>query len=1247
MTTPSLPASRHGRAVVGRRPAARLTGARRRLATLTAITLAAGLLPVLAGTTPAAAAPARPTNPWTALGTSATARVPGPTDVRVDRYAGFTLDRAAFGTTLESAPAERTTAARTRPLVVPLPTPEGTFQRFELVDSPVMEAGLAARHPEIRTYAGRGLDDPTATVRADLTPLGFHASVRSSDGVWYVDPYSRTDQERYASYYVHDTAHPEDVFVEREDVAHTAEELADDIPAAATGAEVRLRTYRLALVTDPSYATFFGPENVTAAKVTLVNRVNQIYEDETAIRLVLVDATEKTNLNTPAEATGPNGPCGAAPCYTPAQLTSCGSSTLSRNGIVLGQLVGAGNYDVGHIGLGVNGGGVAGLGVVGGANKARGCTGLPTPVGDYFAVDYVAHEIGHQFAGNHTFNGTQWNCSGGNRSAASSYEPGSGSSIMAYAGICQQDNLQPHSDPYWSQRSYTEITTYVGSERPAVNEVQNVGLRGFDTDGQSFRIGFRGQSSAPIIRGGNYTLAELRSAIEKIPGWPAGATVGITGFGGATTLDDSGFQVTFGGTLAGTNVEALVLAADSGFSGPVGLVGETVKGGAIDNQGWRVEQTGNHAPVVTAPQAYTVPVRTPFALTGSATDADGDTVTYLWEQNDRGGSSGSTAGTALVNNTKTNGPLFRQFGTAAVVGPDAALKYHSPGLNTVTTNPTRVFPDLAQIVANNTNVATGSCPAAPPVPPSGGASNVPPEIVDCYSEFLPTADWVGFTGDRTLHFRLTARDGHPGAGGIGSADTALTLAPDAGPFLVTAPGAAGTVPGGSPLPVAWDVAGTDVAPVGTTEVKISLSVDGGATFPYVLAERTANDGAETVTLPNVGAKSARIRVEAVGNVFFDLSDVDFALRATPEVTVDVPTQGVTVQYSDPIQPEVYVRATDPDGTGAALAATATGLPAGLSLRAKAPADEETTPGTRSWVVVGNTSAAPGEYPVAVTVTDADGQTGRAGFVVRVTPETAEATYTGDSLAYAGRGGGTTVLLRATVRETGPAGADPFPGDVRTATVTFRTAAGPLCTGPVTLLGTGTAGSASCTATLPSGARDVTVTVGGRYAGTAAAPVEVLRPENRVVIGSGELAPTRSAGAYPADPGSRVDVTLLLAQTRIGVDAGLADVRFRSGGRRYELRSTGVESFGARRVAGADRIDLRAGATLVDVTDARRPVTVATGLTLHVTGTDRGLLTGRDSLAVTVLDGDRLLFSTDWTGLRTGELNLSAGTVLVL
>ena len=241
------------------------------------------------------------------------------------------------------------------------------------------------------------------------------------------------------------------------------------------------------MVTDPGYATYHGgPQNVTAAKVTLMNRVNQIYEDETAIRLVLIADNDKLNLDTQALLMGPNGPCGAAPCYvTP---PTCNGANLQRTRTVIGQLIGASNYDIGHLALGTPGGGVASLGVVGGNGKAQGCTGLATPIGDFFAVDYVAHEMGHQFAGNHTFNGTLVNCSGGNRSAANSVEPGSGTSIMAYAGICGQDNLQPHSDPYWSQRSFDEITAYVTSTRPPISEVQTVSLRDFDADGESLRL---------------------------------------------------------------------------------------------------------------------------------------------------------------------------------------------------------------------------------------------------------------------------------------------------------------------------------------------------------------------------------------------------------------------------------------------------------------------------------------------------------------------------------------------------------------------------------------------------------------------------------------------------------------------------------------------------------------------------------------------------------------------------------------
>jgi len=637
----------------------------------------------------------------------------------------------------------------------------------------------------------------------------------------------------------------------------------DPVNAAVGG---QLRTYRLALLTDPSYATYFGGSaNVTPAKVTLINRVTQVYEAETSIRLVLIDGNDALNLDTAAQMTGANGPCGGTACFTASQSGSCSSSTLTRNRQVIGMLVGASNFDIGHIALGVNGGGIASLGVVGGTNKAQGCTGIPTPVGDFFAVDYVAHEMGHQFSANHPFNGTVSNCSGGNRNAATSVEPGSGSSIMAYAGICGTDNLQPHSDPYWSQRSFDEITTYTSAAETNISEVQMGALTGFASNGQQFQLRYNGADSAAIVRGTNFTTAGVKAAIEGIAGWPAGGTVTVSALG------DTAFTITYGGTLANTNVPELQLVNCS--SPCTGYVAEITKGG-LTSKGGTVSGTGNAAPTLTVTPSYTIPLRTPFALTGSASDGDGDTVTYMWEQNDRGGSNG----TGLITQPKTNGPLFRQFGTRAVVNSTDTLQYGSPGENAVNTNPTRVFPDMAQILANNTNAETGLCPPASATPTA--------TEIDCFSEFLPTADYVGFGSNASplsLNFKLTVRDGR---GGVNSAATTLLLATGAGPFLVTAPNTAVTMDGGSTQTVTWSVANTNVAPVNTANVKISLSVDGGLTFPYTLAASTPNDGSEAVVMPNVGSTKARIKVEAVGNVFFDVSNADFTLRLLGDVNSD-------------------------------------------------------------------------------------------------------------------------------------------------------------------------------------------------------------------------------------------------------------------------------------------------------------------------------------------------------------------------
>ena len=918
-------------------------------------------------------------------------------------FAAYTLDDAGLDALLDDAPREESGRAG---ILLSVPSPEGDLVDFRVVESPVMEPGLAAAHPEIATYAGTAVDS-AASIRLDVTPMGFHASVRApGEASWYVDPAFNGDDSVYLSY-LGSSLPKKGNLVEPEAMAH---EHADEIEQLADGARtgeaagdtVSLRTYRLALVTDPSYARYFGTENVLAEKVTLMNRVNQIYNDDLAVRMLLVDGTDKLNLDTEEKAWGADGPCGPVGCFTVRQFDNgCTSGLLNRNQFALGQLIGPENYDVGHIALGINGGGVAGLGVVGSNGKARGCTGLPQPEGDFMAIDYVAHEIGHQFGGNHTFNGTQLNC-GGNK-AAPSVEPGSGSSVMAYAGICRQDDLQPHTDPYFSQWSQFEMTNHIVS-KPTVNEVQTVILSGFDTDGESFTVTVNGQTTAPIVRGSTtYTTTAIRTAINAI--LPAGGSSTVAALGGSGTLNDTGFQVTFSGTaLAGTDLEPVVVAGSEGVSA---VVSETTKGGMATNGGFEVDVTDNHAPVVTTPDTVTIPLRTPFALAGQATDADGDALVYSWEQTDRGAGTG----TSLVSQTKTNGPLFRVFGTYADVTPAGTLLLNSPGQNVATSDPTRTFPDLEQILVNNTNAETGLCPE-PPAAPTTGGSNVPVPTRDCFSEWLPTVDYVGSTqaGNNdpvALNFRLTARDQKPGGGGYGFANTKVLIDNTAGPFLVSSKNTPAAAVAGRTEVVTWAVAGTN-KPTLAENVKISLSTDGGRTYPIVLAESTPNDGTEPIVWPNVATDTARIKIEAVGNVFFDVNNADFQI--VPRLLEDAAgVENVDATAGAELGPVVIATAESGAATGAELTATATGLPEGLSVEATPVSEGAALPGQASFAIAG-TPAEAGTYPVTVTITD--GQTEQA-LQLTVTVAVAADTTAPETTITSGPAEGSLLLSRST------------------------------------------------------------------------------------------------------------------------------------------------------------------------------------------------------------------------------------------
>jgi hypothetical protein len=734
------------------------------------------------------------------------------------------------------------------------------------------------------------------------------------------------------------------------------------------GGQVTQRTYRLALLTDFNYAKYVvgtvtnhatDDPLVLAAKTTLVNRINEVYNDDVAYTFQLIPGTDtRLNLLTQAEMTGPNGPCGADACFPGATGTAFDCSTvLDRDDFVLGQLVGADSYDIGHIGVGVDGGGIAGLGVVGGQDKGTGCTGIPTPVGDFYAIDYVAHEMGHQLGGDHTFDGPQGNCGPGNRNPSTSVEPGSGSSIMAYAGICDIDDLQPHSDPYFSFTSIDEFQATTAEARSSLGEQQSAIFTGLDNGEQltiSCATGCTPQH-VTFTGTGAADATNLSAAVTAA----SGAAAAVTGYDGDAVPTADGFTATWADTVDHPTLTVTPFGGAT-FTSSTGTL---VQGGPQGNGG-STSVTTDHSPVVTVPANQTIPTRTPFTLTGAATDADGDTLTYSWEQTDSGGGSG----TGLANNTKTDGPLFRQFGTYANVSSSGTLQYHSPGENLAGTSPSRTFPDLAQILAGNTNAATGACPTA-------GAAPVAVPVVECYSEFLPTSAYLG-TGTRTLHFRLLARDefspdgaaDHPG--GVSWADMALTVDPTAGPFVVTSRPTAGSPASGTEL-VTWNVAGTNAVTM-APNVKISLSTDGGHTFPTVLLPSTPNDGSQVVLLPTTTTGTARIKVEAVGNYFFDVNDANFSIQpgpnqppivdSGPDQTVQVGTPFVSRgSFQDELPDTVTATVDYGEGTG----------------------PQPLTP-TGSTFALSHTYAAPGARTVTVTVTDSGHLSGTDTATVTVT-----------------------------------------------------------------------------------------------------------------------------------------------------------------------------------------------------------------------------------------------------------------------
>ncbi|BAP31565.1 uncharacterized protein CHSO_2528 [Chryseobacterium sp. StRB126] len=597
-------------------------------------------------------------------------------------------------------------------VIISLPNSSGKMERFTVTENSNFDPELAAKYPDIKSYIGQGLKDKTSTVYFSISSLGLSSmEIYGDKSAVFIEPYTK-DLSTYAVYKRSDRKNDLNNFECK--VLESAQKGASNVITAKNADDAVLRTFRLALSCTGEYAAYFGgtKADALAAMNNTLTRVNGIFENDFAARMVLIpnnDAIVYTDANND-------------PFSTSSQMNKWNFELMND----LNSKIGNANFDIGHLFGATGGGGNAGCigclcsddmstyvyqGTTYPENyKGSGYTspsnGIPS--GDTFDIDFVAHEMGHQFGGNHTWsNSTQV--------GLQPVEPGSGSTIMGYAGITLYD-VQKHSDPFFHARSIEQITNNIKTKTCSVNT-----------------------------------------------------------------------------------------------------------------------PTGNTVPTANAGADYIIPQGTPFVLTGTGTDSDGDSLTYIWEQMDHGTSS-QTGSNSAATATKTAGPTFRSW--------------------VPTVSPIRYFPQMATILKGATETM-------------GQEINV---------EALSSVS-------RDLNFRFTVRDNRLGGAGNNSDDAKITVNALAGPFLITSQNNTLSYVGGSSQTVTWDVAGTTANNINAANVDILWSTDNGETWTTLLAG-TPNDGSEAVIIPNVPTRSGRIMVKGSNHIFFDVNNADISVTTSELSTAE-------------------------------------------------------------------------------------------------------------------------------------------------------------------------------------------------------------------------------------------------------------------------------------------------------------------------------------------------------------------------
>lgn len=644
----------------------------------------------------------------------------------------YSLDLNAMRSKLANA---QETGRNAVAVEIKLPTLNGKIERFAVYSSPVVVKSIADRH-QLGSYVGVGIDDPTAYVRFSVAPNDFQSMMLKNGAYEFVEA-QNTGKTVYGVHPKTNKTEADKAFMCSTSEAPLTKQQIDKLYMSGKSftnnptdfnrsSDQKYRTMRLAMTVNGEYTQYFG--GTVAGALTAINatltRCNFVFEKDFALHLILQDFPTLIYTD---------------PATDPYSTTLSSWNLAAQKAITAA--AGEANYDIGHMFGASGGGGNAGCigcvcvsppmtgGVPTGNGKGSGITSPADgiPMGDNFDIDYVAHEMGHQLGGNHTFSMSL-------EGTGANMEPGSGSTIMGYAGITGATDVQPHSDAYFHYYSIFQVQTNLASK-----------------------------------------TCDIETAITNTP------------------------------------------------------------------------------PVITALPDVTIPKSTAFVLTAQATDAEGDPLTYAWEQVD----NATTTTTIGTLGTLTNGPSFRSLNPSS--------------------NPTRYFPKLSTVLAGN---------------------------------LKNNADWEAVsTVARASNFRVTVRDNNADKTKQQTQSALQKVTVHAnGPFKITSTKVYNNAPG----PLTWDVVGTNAAPFNVANVKVDYTTDNGASWT-VLAASTPNDGSEDFSFASFPTNTAlKVRISAIGNVFYAVAPVTVSAIVACDGTAPAgfAVSGITTSSAnlawDPIASATYI-----------------------------------------------------------------------------------------------------------------------------------------------------------------------------------------------------------------------------------------------------------------------------------------------------------------------------------------------------